>query len=407
MKLRQIVIIAIGLFILIGSFFLSGMLGGMKEPPKVEPPVEVKKYVRTEPVSYKPIQTEIVAFGRVRTAESLDMIAEVSGRMSAGAVPLKEGQRFKKGTLLYKIDDTETRLNLQSQKSTFLKDLAAILPDLKIDFSDNYSAWENYFGSINLNESLPELPDYKSNKEKTFLATRNIFSSYYSIKSAEANLRKHRFYAPFNGTISSVNLQSGSYVNPGNNIGKLLRSDKLELRVDVATSDIDWIDIGSPTRIISENGQEWTGTVTRIGEFVNQQTQSIDVFISVKSGENRMYDGEYLKTIIPGKVVENGMIIPRNAIFNGNEVFVLNDSTLNVKQIKIHKLNAETAIFSGLKEQSDLVVEPLINAHNNMRAFKLESERDIDLEKKKAQIANWLKIKLNGKRYTEFNRVFC
>ena len=391
MNLRQVVIIAIGISILIGSFFLSGLLGSMKEPPKVEPPVEVKKYVRTEPVSYKSIQTEIMAFGRVRTAESLDMIAEVSGRMTSGAVPLKEGQRFKKGTLLYKIDDTETRLNLQSQKSTFLKDLAAILPDLRIDFSDNYSAWESYFSSINLNESLPPLPEYKSNKEKTFLATKNIFSTFYSIKSAEANLRKYRFYAPFNGAISSVTLQSGSYVNPGNTIGRLLRSDKLELRVDVATSDIDWIEIGSPAKVISENGEEWTGTVTRIGEFVNQQTQSIDVFISIDPGKNRMYDGEYLKTIIPGKVVENGMIIPRSAIFNGNEVFVLNDSTLNVKQIDIHKLNAETAIFSGLKEQSDLVVEPLINAHNNMRAYKLERGKDLDLEKKEGSDSNLVK----------------
>lgn len=391
MKLRQVIIVAIGLFILIGSFFLSGILGSMKEPPKVEPPVEVKKYVKTEPVSYKPIQTEIVAFGRVRTAESLDMIAEVSGRMSAGAVPLKEGQSFNKGTLLYKIDDTETRLNLQSQKSTFLKDLAAILPDLKMDFSDNYSAWESYFSSINLNEPLPALPEYKSNKEKTFLATKNIFSSFYSIKSAEANLRKYRFYAPFSGTISVVNLQSGSFVNPGNNIGKLLRSDKLELRVDVATSDIDWIEIGSPATVISESGQEWTGKVTRIGEFVNQQTQSIDVFISINPGKTRMYDGEYLKTVIPGKMIDNGMIIPRSAIFNGNEVFVLNDSTLNVRQIDIHKLNAETAIFSGLEEQSDLVVEPLINAHNNMRAYKLKEEKDIDLEKKEGSDSKLVK----------------
>lgn len=382
MKVRQIVIIGIGIAILAGSFFLSKILGGMKEPPKVEAPVEVKKYVKTEAVSYAPVQTEIIAFGRVRTAESLDMIAEVPGRMIAGSVSLKEGQSFNKGALLYKIDDTEVGLNLQSQKSTFLKELAAILPDLRMDFQDNYAAWESYFNAINLNEPLPELPEYKSSKEKTFLATRNIFSSFYNIKSLETNLRKHRFYAPFNGTISAVNLQSGSYVNPGNNIGRLLRSDKLELRVDVATNDIHWIEIGSPARVTSENGNEWTGTVTRIGEFVNQQTQSIDVFVSIKPGKEKIYDGEYLKTTIPGKVIEKGMVIPRNAIFNGNKVFVLNDSTLNVMAINIHKLNAETAIFSGLREESDLVVEPLINAHNNMRAYKLDQNSDLDLEKK-------------------------
>ena len=382
MKLRQIIILGVSLAIIAGSFLMVNILAGMKEPPKMESPKEVKKYVKTETVQYTTIPTEIQAFGRVRTAESLDMIAEVPGRMLSGAVTLKEGQTFKKGTLLYRIDATEAHLNLQSQKSNFLKELAAILPDLKIDFSDNYQAWQAYFESIDLNKSLPQMPDYKSNKEKTFLATRNIFSSYYNIKSAEANMRKYRFYAPFSGTISSVNLQSGSYVNPGSNIGKLLRSDKLEVRVDVATTDINWIDIGMPARVISEEGGEWTGRITRIGEFVNRQTQSIDVFIGIDPGQDKIYDGEYLRTIIPGKTVDRGMLIPRNAIFNGNEVFTLHDSTLKVNRINIHKLNPETAIFSGIDEHAEVVVEPLINAHNNMKAFKLKEKSDIDLEKK-------------------------
>lgn len=382
MKSRQLIIVGVGTLILAGAFFASGILGGMKESPQMQRPPEVKKYVKTQPVKYSEIPTEVVAFGRVRTAESLDLIAEVSGRMFSGNVSLKEGQTFNKGVLLYQIDDTEARLNLQSQKSNFLKDLAAILPDLKVDFSDNYEKWSTYFNSIDLNKSLPELPEYKSSKEKTFLATKNIFSTYYSIKSAEANLRKYKFYAPFDGTISSINLQAGSFVNPGNNIGKILRSDKLEIKVDVPADQIHWIEKGAPASISAENGVAWTGVITRIGEFVNQTTQSIDVHIAVQTKEDRLYDGQYLEAKIPGKIVKNGMLIPRNAIFNGNEVFVLQDSLLKVKEINIHKTNAETAIFSGLAQDADLVVEPLINAHNNMKAFKLEEKGEINLEEK-------------------------
>ncbi|MEM6523749.1 MAG: HlyD family efflux transporter periplasmic adaptor subunit [Bacteroidota bacterium] len=384
MKLRQFVIISVGILVLAGAFILSGVLSGMKEPPKIEEPKEIKKYVKTAPVKYRAVPTDVVAYGRVETAESLDMIAEVSGRMTAGSVRLKEGQNFSKGALIYKIDDTEVRLNLQSDKSNFLKDLAAILPDIKIDFADNYEVWFSYLSAIDLNKDLPELPVYTSDKEKTFLATRNIFGSYYSIKSKEANLRKHRFYAPFDGSISQVSLQSGSFVNPGSNIGRVLRSNKLELRVDVGTTDIDWIEMGAEASVVSERGKVMEGKVTRIGEFINPQTQSIDVFISLRPGESRVYDGEYLKASVPGKVVDNGMIIPRNAIFNNNEVFVLEDSLLKVKTINIHKLNNETAIFSGLAENSEVVVEPLINAHNNMRAFKLEEGNDIDIERKES-----------------------
>ena len=130
MKLRQVIIIAVWLSVLVGSIVASGILSEMKEPPKVEQAKTIKKFVKTEPVRYHSIPTEVVAYVRVSTAESLDIIAEVAGRMSAGSIPLKEGQSFRKGALLYKIDDTEARLNLQSDKSNFLKDLAAILPDI-------------------------------------------------------------------------------------------------------------------------------------------------------------------------------------------------------------------------------------------------------------------------------------
>ncbi len=387
MKKRQFIIVGVGLAILIGSFALNGYLSSLKEVPEVKRPEEIKKFVKTEQVKYGTIPTEVLAFGRVKTAESLDLIAEVSGRMSSGTVALKDGQRFSKGTLLYKIDNTEARLNLQSQKSNFLRDLAAVLPDIKIDFSDSYDKWNKYFSSIDLDKSLPELPEYDSNKEKTFLATKNIFSSYYTIKSAEVNLRKYNFHAPFSGVISNVDLQSGSFVNPGNKIGTILRSDQLELKVDVGVADIDWVEMGSEAQVVTETGTTWSGKVARIGEFVNQNTQSIDVFIALKqNGGSKLYDGEYLQSTIPGKVVNNSMLMPRNAIFDDNKVFVLQDSLLKVKEIDIHKVNPETVVFSGLVEGSELVVEPLINAHNNMKAFKLKEKIDVDIENKESDV---------------------
>lgn len=392
MNKRQFIIVGIGLGILVASFALSNILAGMKEPPKTKPAKEVKKYVKTTPVQYGDVNTWITAHGRVSTAQTLDMIAEVSGRMSQGALRLKGGQKFRKGTLLYKIDDTEVRLNLNAQKSNFLRDLAGILPDLKIDFSDNFSNWEKYFEAIDIEEPLPKLPAHKSNKEKTFLATKNIYSAYYNIKSAEANLRKFRFYAPFDGSISEVKMQSGSYVNPGANIASLVMSNNLEMKVDVPLKDIKWVQNGSHVTIASDNNiNAWKGKITRIGEVVNQNTQSIDVHVAIEPGRDPIYDGIYLQAQIPGLQVKNAMVIPRNAIFNGNEVFVLEDSLLKVKQIKIHKMNPENVIFSGLTAGADLVIEPLINANNNMKAYKLEERSDFDIEGKndpKAALVN-------------------
>ncbi|MCP5052422.1 MAG: efflux transporter periplasmic adaptor subunit, partial [bacterium] len=38
------------------------------------------------------------------------------------------------------------------------------------------------------------------------------------------------------------------------------------------------------------------------------------------------------------------------------------------REVKIHKLDEKTLIFSGLEEGLDLVVEPLFNASENAKA---------------------------------------
>ncbi len=388
MQTRQWIIVGIAILTAAGAAVIQSVLAGMKEPPELEKPPEFKKYVQTKPVVFERIKTNVEAYGRVQTAQSLDLHSEVSGRMYQGKIRLKEGTNFEKGTLLFFIDSKEAELNLKSQKSNFLKDLAAILPDIKIDFEESFDKWQKYFSEIDLNKDLPELPTVKVDKEKTFLATKGIYSSFYSIKSAEERLRKHFYYAPFDGSISEVNYESGAFVNPGVKIGKIIRAGVNELRVSVETKDIQWIQERSIASIHSdETGQSWEGEVIRISDFVNQNTQSVDVFIAIRNRGSRIYDGQFLKALIPAQIIENGMIIPRNVIYNGNEVFVLEDTLLKVHQIDILRVTENEAIFNGLDSGMDIVVEPLLNAHNNMKAFKADP-REINLEGSASTIAS-------------------
>ncbi len=383
---RKLTVIGSTLGILAAAVLLAIMFAGQKkEPENIEPPTAIKT-VDTRKVNYEELKTNIVTYGRVETAQSLDLLSEVSGRMSQGKIRLKEGERFSKGALLFYIDDEEATLNLKSQKSNFLRDLAGILPDIKIDFNNSFDTWQGYFNSLDIDKEFPDLPKSSSEKEKTFLATKGIYSSYYSIKSAEVRLSKHRYYAPFAGSIKEVNLQSGSFVNPGTKIGQIIRAGLHELKVAVETKDIPWIQQASPVRIYSSETQlYWDGNVTRISDYVNQNTQSVDVFIAIQSNGKKIYDGQFFQAAIPARTVTNGMIMPRNAIYNGDEVFVVeNDSLLKKREINVIRLTEEDAIFNGLKEGDDLVVEPLIGAYNNMKVKKNEL-KDIDLELKQEE----------------------
>lgn len=377
---RKLIIILVPIGILVLSMVLAKSFADQKEDPEDKTPIAVKKTVQTKKVNYQTIQTDVVSYGRVQTAQTLDLLSEVSGRMYQGKVRLKEGERFKKGDLLFYIDDREPVLNLKSQKSNFLRDLAGILPDLKIDFTDNFDVWNSYFTTLDIDKKFGPLPETKSEKEKIFLATKGIYSTYYTIKSAEARLDKHRYYAPFDGSIMTVSLQSGSFINPGVSIGTVMRRGVHELKVAVETKDIPWIKQNSPVKIYSdEMDQYWEGQVTRISDFVNQNTQSVDVFIAIQSSGQKIYDGQFFQAAIPARTVTDGMIMPRNSIYNGNEVFVVEDTLLKVKKINVIRLVDEEAIISGLGRGEDLVVEPIIGGFNNMVVQKQEV-KDIDFE---------------------------
>ena len=103
---------AVGIGIVAFTFAVFAFFKGKKEEPMSKKSKITRKYVKTQAVDYKEALTEIIAFGRVNSSEPLDVVAEVQGKIREINVPLKEGQRFSKGSVLFQIDASEARLIL-------------------------------------------------------------------------------------------------------------------------------------------------------------------------------------------------------------------------------------------------------------------------------------------------------
>jgi SOS-response transcriptional repressor LexA len=71
--------------------------------------------------------------------------------------------------------------------------------------------------------------------------------------------------------------------------------------------------------------------------------------------------GEYFRAIFPVRPIENAMEIPRNSVFNSNEVFLVKQGRLAKSQIDVLKVNERTLIFNGIPEGDTIVVQQLIN----------------------------------------------
>ncbi len=369
---RRAIIVTTMVVIVVLSVLGMNYLADKNKPPQEAKAEKVKIYVKVKPVAYSTISTYLEAEGRLESQSYVDLSSEVQGKILAGSVSLKKGQSFSKGQVLARIYKEEAYLALKSKKSTFLNTIASILPDMKIDFSDSYSAWYQFFSAIEIDKKLPEMPKPKTDKEKVFLASRNILTSFYSIESDEIRLEKYALIAPFSGSFTEVYMEIGSIANPGTKIARMIRTDELELEVPIESSKIQWVKIGDVPRIFDASGTEvGKGRLVRIAKFVDTKSQSVSAFIAL-SGNEYLLQGSYLKAIFDGKSIADAMEIPRNCIFNSNEVFIVSNGKLEKKEINILKYNEKTLIFNGLNQGDSLIVQPLINMAAGTRVYALD-----------------------------------
>ena len=367
-KHNYVIITTVTIVVLIAfSYQVMAYLFSLRKDPPKRPPIAAVRSVNTQKVKYTSIKSPVIRDGRVVSKQEIAVSSEVRGIILEGDIPFKKGQRFKKGDVLLRIFDENAKLNLQSRKSSFLQRIAQILPDLKIDFSDSYQEWLDFFNSIDIKNDLPELPKITSSKKKIYLASKNILSEYYSIKSEEVTYSKYTIRAPFTGTFTDVFYEVGAIANTGGQLAKIIRTDQLEIEVPVEPDDAVWIKINDDVEIISENKTiQWNGRVVRKADFVNENTQSMSVFVSVEpTADKPLFVSQYIKAYFMGNEIHNVMEISRKAVFNYNEVFIVVNGKLVKKTINIKKVNEKTLLFSGLDEGIDLVVDPLVGAMEN------------------------------------------
>lgn len=361
MKLRHIIIIA--LFVLINVLVFSTL--NFKKPDKEK--VEITEFVQVLEAAIVHNKTEkfqVAGYGTVTSFNSTDIACEVQGVLNASRKKLKPGVKFKKGELLFSVDDTEAKFNLRSRISGFINILAQLLPDIKVDFSSEFDKWNDYIASIEVDKRLPDLPEWKNDKEKIFLSTRNVISEFYTIKSMEEKLSKYRVHAPFTGVITNAFVSDKSVISPGTKVITFAQTDNFEVAVSIPAHTLGSVEVGTKASIFTTSGdQKGVGEVVRISEVINKSTQAIDVYIKPKAMDDKKFiEGEYVQVKIDETGEFNGFRLPSDAIDN-NKVFVYSktDSTLTEKDVIVLDENEKGIFASGLSDDQIVITQEVRN----------------------------------------------
>lgn len=356
--------ISLGLITL--AFIVSGFLIQSKAEPKVENAKQNSMYVKTQNVSLKEIQSNMAYRGRVSAYDNIALAAEVSGKIMQGDVRFKSGEQFKKNDVLLKIYSRDVEAALKSSKSSYLQIISKILPDLQVDFEDQFQKWNEFFQDIDPLKPLPTLPEISSNQEKVFLASNNVLSNYYNLQQQEINLSKYQIRAPFDGTFKKVNKEIGAVASPGAELANISRTNKLEIIVSIFPEDLKWLKKGDQVKISDNYGLVEHATISRISSFVDETTQSANIYLTYfPKVECSILEGEFIDVFFKGAAV-NGFEIPREALINKKEVLELVNQKLIKKPVEIVRSLDDSYIITGIDSNKIVVIESLASVNDQI-----------------------------------------
>jgi HlyD family secretion protein len=229
--------------------------------------------IQTEKAALRNITELVVANGKIQPAVQVVISPEVAGEIVA--LPVKEGDVVKKGSLLVQIKPDNYMASSNSAVAMYKSATAgrnvaqAELEKAKTEYDRNKRLFDNNLVS----ESI--FLDFKTAYDVAKLRYENAIHSEaqarFGLDKASDDLSKTTILAPMDGTVTRLRSQLGERVlgtsfNMGTEIMTIADLNVMEARVDIGEMDVVLIAPGQITRLEVDafKDRKFSGTVTEI-----------------------------------------------------------------------------------------------------------------------------------------------
>lgn len=363
MKRRQWAIVA-GLAIIVMAILLMNVLKNSGQD-QLEKKPRVAQTVEAITVTNKTVPVYIQVDGPLRAKNKIQLFAEVNGILQRGDKPFEEGVRFEKGETLLELESSEAKSAYQAAKNQYITSLTQALPDIKLDYPEEFPQWQEYLNATASSGRIPAPPVPDNEKLRLFLTSRGVYSNYENLNSNRIRLAKYKITAPFGGVLTEALVQEGTLVRPGQALGEFIEPHQFEMIATVKSQEITKIEIGDSVLLTSPDMKgQWTGRVYRTNAKVDPSSLRVQIFISLSGRELR--DGMYLSGKIKGDAIENAYRIPRKLIFNQNSLYIVQDSVLQEKQVEVIHSSPQWLVVKGLAEGTQIPAHSVPGAYSGM-----------------------------------------
>jgi len=199
---------------------------------------------------------------------------------------------------------------------------------------------------------------------KDGLDPEDVAAAEARVAAAQATVELVGVKAPFAGTITSVEVQPGSQVNPGMVAFGLADLSRLMVDVEISEVDINSVQVGQPVILNFDAvlDREFQGEVVEIGitGVVVQGVVNFMVTVELTDPDEAIKPGMTAAVNIVVSEIENVLLIPNRAVrlLDGERVvFVLRGSEIEAVRIELGvSSDIYSEVVGSVLQEGDLIV---------------------------------------------------
>ncbi|SHG07587.1 RND family efflux transporter, MFP subunit [Fodinibius roseus] len=343
-------------------------------------------------------QPTIEAMGTVEPARDIILSSQVSGEIIRQSAAFTPGGYVEKGELLLQIDPADYEHALQQRRN----ELQQAKADLRIEMGRQRAARKEYeaYGDTLSEENKPLV----LRQPQLETVQSQVESAQTAVKQAELELERTTIRAPFDAHILSRNVNIGSQVGAGADLGRLVGLDTFWVEATVPLSKLRWLtfpdDEGPRSDVTIRNRAAWAAEEVREGYLykligaLEQQTRLARVLVAVPDPYGYREENTDLPTLMIGSFVETNIKteeleevvrLSRDYIRSNDTVWVMEEGKLQIREMDIVFRDARYAYISSGLHEGDQVVTTNLSTVSEGAPLRLEesgtvSARDSSLE---------------------------
>jgi RND family efflux transporter MFP subunit len=340
--LRRVLQILLPLAVLALGGLIAFTIFANRQRPVIEKRPEVGPLVRVVTATASSERLDVTTRGSVEPLRTIELAAEVGGRIVAAHPSLRAGGTFTENDVLVEIDPTDYRLVIADYEAAVARAELRLMQE-QAEAEAALRAWQQLEGERPADPLVLRQPQIRDAKAA-------LASAKAQLQRGHIDLERTKVMLPFAGRVRSVDADVGQTVQRGQRLAVVLDTSMVEVRLPVPLEHAAFVDLpllgstdNGPEVVLSAvfagSRREWRGRIVRTESELDRSTRQLTVVARVaqraadgagneaQNGADAagtpLLVGMFVDARIVGNEVDGIVALPRSAMLDDDHVLIV------------------------------------------------------------------------------------